>query len=576
MQTLQNNPFDSSLRRQRHMPPLVLVEVLISVVVLLVGSVIFLLPPLRSHAAPLSSNIPDTTSNIHIGLPATTNIASGQSLLSANPPVDEVWNWNGGGSGSSYPTIYKGMYFPVDRQPDYNYNAGAQQLSWFLSNHPDWIEYQCDKSTIAYEFGWSQDIPLDTSNPAVLSWLEQTFYAPAAQSGNYQHLDFDNFQFSNAGSWSGQRCGHWTGAQGSSTWVQQYNGTSNDPNYRANEIAMAQNLQSWLHAKYPNVKFAANFSYDNNYPSDSDSLMSHVDLLFDEQGFTNGNNGPPFYYADSAWVAKAQHTWNFINSGHAWEDVNQFGTSFSTLTTAQKQWAIANYLLLKNNESWIYMCGPQEYGTLLMAPEYTAQIGSPTNTYYASQNVYMRDFTNGMAIVNPSSTQSVTITLPANAYKDLSGNTVGTSVQLPAVSGLVLLNSNGPVSPTTTPTTTNSTPTPTSTSLPTVTPTTSAPAIPSPSATATEQGNNPPVPPTTVVPIPSPSATATEQGNNPSVPPTTVIPIPSPSATAPEQGSNPPVPPIIIVPTPSPSATPTHHVTHHRVRCHRRHSRRHC
>src|SRR5262249_2332903 len=157
-----------------------------------------------------------------------------------------------------------GQYFPVDSQPDTTYSTGAQPLSWFQANHPDWIEYRCDRSSVAYEFGQTTAIPLDTSNPVALSWLESTFYAPAAASG-YGHLDFDNFQMVNGGSYSGQRCGHWTGAPGSSTWVQQYNGTDDDPNYRANEIVMARNLESWLHANYSHVAFAANFSYDNAY-----------------------------------------------------------------------------------------------------------------------------------------------------------------------------------------------------------------------------------------------------------------------------------------------------------------------
>lgn len=389
--------------------------------------------------APSSSaglvNAPDTTINIHPGQVSMSNIGSGQSLLSANPPVQEVWNWNGGGRVTTYPTIYAGMYFPVDRQPDYTYMSGAQTLSWFLANHPDWIEYRCDRSTVAYSFGQTTYVPLDTSNSAVLAWLENTFYAPAARSG-YKHLDFDNFQMTNGGNWSGQRCGHWTGAPASSTWVAQYTGTQNDPNYRANEIAMARNLQSWLHANYPGVAFAANFSYDNAYPADSDSLMAHVDLLVDEVGFTKDGNVP---LTGTTWVAKAQHTWAFISSGHGWQDINRYSNSFSTLSTAQKQWAIANYLLLKNSASWIYIGGSEGYGSLNMVPEYTAQIGSPTDTYHQSQSVYVRNFTNGLALINPSSSTSYTVTL-SGTHHDLYGNAVSTQVTLPPASGLVLLN----------------------------------------------------------------------------------------------------------------------------------------
>ncbi|HEX9412142.1 MAG TPA: hypothetical protein VF916_01435 [Ktedonobacterales bacterium] len=384
--------------------------------------------------APLA-HAPDTTSNIQLGMPSIAWV-SPQALLNATPPVREVWDSGDGTGITSYPSIYAGYYFPVDRQM--TGDAGAEPLSWFQANHPDWLEYRCDRTTIAYEFGDTAFIPLDTSNPAVLSWLETNLYARAATSG-YGHLDFDNFQMENGGSHSGQRCGHWTGAAGSSTWVPQYNGTNDDPAYRANEIAMATHLQAWLHATYPGVAFAANFSYDPSYPTDSDSLMAHVDLLFDEQGFTNGNGGPPYNYTGAAWVAKAQHTWSFLSAGHGWQDINQFGSPFSSLTTAQKQWAIANYLLLKNNASWIYICGPQEYGTLLMTPEYGAQIGSPTGAYYQSQSVYMRNFTNGVALVNPSASTSYTVTL-AGSHHDLYGHAVGSQVTLPPASGLVLLN----------------------------------------------------------------------------------------------------------------------------------------
>jgi hypothetical protein len=137
-------------------------------------------------------------------------------------------------------------------------------------------------------------------------------------------------------------------------------------------------------------------------------------------------------------LAKAQHTWNFISAGHGWQDINQSGASFSALSNEQKQWAIANYLLLKNNASWLYLCGPQEYGTLLMTPEYAAEIGSPTDTYHQSQGVYIRTFTNGLALVNPSGTGSYSVTL-SGLYRDLYGHSLSGQVTLPPASAQVLL-----------------------------------------------------------------------------------------------------------------------------------------
>ena len=59
MRTLRRNLFSASPRRRGRLSAFVLVEVLVSVVALLVGSLIFLLPPLRTHAA--TDNTEDNT-----------------------------------------------------------------------------------------------------------------------------------------------------------------------------------------------------------------------------------------------------------------------------------------------------------------------------------------------------------------------------------------------------------------------------------------------------------------------------------------------------------------------------------
>jgi hypothetical protein len=87
----------------------------------------------------------DTSVGVHVGLPAVDGVGGCcGSLLSASPPVREVFDWNAG-NPSAYPCpgsscIYKGIYFPADRQADTRYNAGTQPLSWFYAKHPDWVE----------------------------------------------------------------------------------------------------------------------------------------------------------------------------------------------------------------------------------------------------------------------------------------------------------------------------------------------------------------------------------------------------------------------------------------------------
>jgi hypothetical protein len=63
-------------------------------------------------------------------------------------------------------------------------------------------------------------------------------------------------------------------------------------------------------------------------------------------------------------------------------------------------------------------------------------VGSSSGVYYTSQNVWMRDLSNGKVVFNPKSTSYV-VNLGAS-YKFLNGTTVS-SLTLGALSGVVLL-----------------------------------------------------------------------------------------------------------------------------------------
>ncbi len=64
------------------------------------------------------------------------------------------------------------------------------------------------------------------------------------------------------------------------------------------------------------------------------------------------------------------------------------------------------------------------------------RIGSPVGAYYQSQNVYMRDFSGGKVVSNPTG-GSYTVNLGGN-YKLLDGTTVS-SVTLAAYSAEICL-----------------------------------------------------------------------------------------------------------------------------------------
>jgi hypothetical protein len=357
-----------------------------------------------------------TADGIHVGMVFNSGI-SDPSVETGK--FDLVWgsNWATEPAG-----MYNMKYIPFDREPD-----ATHSISWWQANHPDWVEYQCDKTTPAWEFG-NPVVPLDITNPAVRDWLWQTYIQQPLAAG-YSAVAFDNVNLHNA--W-GHRCGHY---DQSGTWVQQFTGTSGDPAYVNAILAWASAVRTMIKSAYPNVGIAMNFAYDFDQPTASYQLAQYMDIDLDERGGNNGGRGSMMVPSD--WSTNMSY-WNWLASqGKGLFIIDAWPSSFSSLTNGEVNWSLANYLLTKGTNTYIAITGDQ-YGGMYWRNEYSAAIGTPTTAMYQSQGAYMRDFTNGRAIVNTSMTQSLTITLPSGTYKDLYGNAVN-SVTLAPDTAIVLL-----------------------------------------------------------------------------------------------------------------------------------------
>jgi hypothetical protein len=333
--------------------------------------------------------------------------------------VDLVW-------GSKFATkpegIYNLFYYPFDRDLDRGTGEGHHDINWFLRYHPDWIEYTCDQSTPAYEYGDSQ-VPLDISNPAVLDYMMQTYIIPAIQDG-YQGIAFDNVDFNN----NGFRCGIWRNGE----WVAQ-------PYYIQNVLSWAEWMYTQLHSL--NVSVAMNFPYDINRPTQSNQMYQYLDIAVDERGFTNWGGLQGNYLSGETWLTIIQALQSLDTNGKGFVTINEMPEPFAEVSLKEKQWALANYLLAKGEYSYIAITGIQEYGRIFTAPEYSATIGYALNSMYKDQGVFMRDFSTGKAIVNPSPYQSFTISLPPGIYQDFYGNKLD-SITLEPRSGIVLLGND--------------------------------------------------------------------------------------------------------------------------------------
>ena len=97
----------------------------------------------------------------------------------------------------------------------------------------------------------------------------------------------------------------------------------------------------------------------------------------------------------------------------------------------------------KEHSAAIFISTFQDYGSDTRYFEYDAQIGSPVGGMYQSQNVYWRNYSGGLSIVNPSATKTYTVSLNAgNSYVDLHGYAIDQRVTLSPHSGIVLLTNS--------------------------------------------------------------------------------------------------------------------------------------
>jgi hypothetical protein len=369
-----------------------------------------------------SSPFPDTAASIHSFLTFDYQITAAQ-IPSIGPRTDYVWGadanyvqaWH-----ASNPKIFVSYYIPSNQDPD------AQPLSYWKTNHPDWVLYQCDKTTPATAPGYS-NIDLDVSNPAVQSYQMGLIKNAAAQG--YDGIAFDLFALVNYRA----ACGIYKNG----TWVQLYTGAVHDAKYTADLLAWLQNMYTAMHALPKPMGLVPNYVLDVAPTSaEAAKVIANVDAVLDEEAF--GNYG--YYTTDSSWVNRMQFLDNLQQAGKAAFPIG----GFATVDSSAIQWSLASYLMVKEHHEALYVAASNgaQYGADAYHAEYGAAMGNACGAMASQQSAYTRLFAHGRAIVNPSSTATVTFTLPTGTtYKDLYGAAVSGSVTLGPHSGIVLLTS---------------------------------------------------------------------------------------------------------------------------------------
>ncbi len=330
---------------------------------------------------------------------------------------------------SANPHLFLSYYFSFFRDSGiFGQQSATHSLDYWKRVHPDWILYQCDRKTPAYEDGLS-NVPFNFTNPAVISWEVQTYAQPASDHG-YDAIAADNVNMENLIG----ACGYYENGQ----WVQRYSGNVNDLQWRTDVAFWITSMQQALHHLRHPLALIPNLGLGVVIPDDPQvqKVLSHIDGVLDESGFTDYGQG---YVTGDKWLQTVQFIESVQQSGRAYFIENEF----PTVGRSEIQWALASYLMCKEHLASVAITPIQGYGTDLRYSEYNAQIGSPADSMQEAQHVYWRTYTHGLSIVNPSATTAYTVALPSGEhFVDLYGNAVTQQVTLPAHSGMVLLTTS--------------------------------------------------------------------------------------------------------------------------------------
>lgn len=367
-------------------------------------------------------------------------------------------SWHGPSFAAVNPNIRFSRYIP-GFQDDHNArpdpvpeNPGqdtperrARTLLWWNTEvdgtgHPDWVLYTCDRLTPAYWY-WGDtsapNMPLDISNPDVASWqLRNAGFAIGYLDADYSSLSADLVYVRNYD----RACGIYRNGQ----WVQLFSGEEDDPAFSSAVINWASRIHRGLQSLPLPRAFVANFS---PFPWYSDeeiaSVAASLDGMLDEQGFTGYASGR-IHVAQEAWLHRIRNMIAVQAQGAAFYSMN-YVLNFPP-PQEELEWILGSFLMGKEHSAYLLVTPlvrvPGSEVRWPHLPQYDEDMGHPCAAMASTQGVYVRDYSRGISVVNPSWSSSYTFTLPGGSFRDLLGNPIeGDSLYLPPLTGKVLLSS---------------------------------------------------------------------------------------------------------------------------------------
>jgi len=375
------------------------------------------------------------------------------------------------------PGTYSIKYMTVDRDPNPNARVPnpaadgytkSRDLRWYHRNHPNWVVYKCPDlpepklcerpamdsgpNNPAYQCFFPNSVdymPLDITNPSVREFLfdanlggepylppfkgyiahtaKPVSYPSILSSGFYDAVGVDNLANLN----SFGECGIYEGGK----FVRRYSGGASDSSFLRARIAWI----NWLgkHVRAAGLCLAGNDYFTTRYAAEFLEIASTLDIVVDEHGFTR-DSGP--LEVGAAWLTRVATLRKLTKSGKPLIDIEYVSpTTTEPKTRENLLWALANYLLVKADRTYLALSSPKEGPDPAKSyPELFIETGAPTEEMQTNGTLYWRHFQKALAVVNPSP-KADNLGLGQQTWHGLYGDTFSGSVLVGSATALVLI-----------------------------------------------------------------------------------------------------------------------------------------
>lgn len=317
-----------------------------------------------------------------------------------------------------------------DREYDYT----ARPTNWYLANHPDWIAYRCDQTSVAYEFNDTNYTPMNIQNPGVQDRIYQEVKA-RAQVQNADGIAIDNISPS-----GGNVCGYNDGG-----FHRLYSGAVyGDP-------AIADGYGAWMQvlknkSAADGLCLAVNHYWDENnttsYPNSLgyEKMAVPIEVILDEEGYVRNNAIAPFLTDEK--LVKKLTAFSRLAQTKGLILVDQISPDVVSVTNSAKQTALAIFLLIKGGQS--YLTWPVPYDAAYHGNQFSEH-DTPIGLAHEAMRrdprsgILYRHFEKQIAVLNPSSTRSAKMQVGGKDLTDLYGASYpGGIVELAPLTGMVL------------------------------------------------------------------------------------------------------------------------------------------